>query len=297
MNIHALKNFLVIAESENMRTAAEQLHIAQPSLSRQLKALEEDLGVKLFVRSGQRLHLTEEGRYLKEAGKEIIDLINNTEQQLQNINKGINGTLYIGANETSSISLLSKIITLFKNTYPDVSYTILDGNSNEIMKYLINNKIDLGIVLEPYNTEVFEGLRIYEGNYIAVMHKEHPLAKQTSDTIRLSDLADQSIMFTTRKATQDIIKKHFNENGIKPNVVCEFALMSTGLSLAENNIGIALLADTTQTIIDHFPSLIYKTIVDPSLPYYVSLLRKRADTYSSIDEKLWELAKDIKQPY
>lgn len=294
MNISALKNFLVIAESENMTAASEKLHIAQPPLSRQLKAFEEELGVKLFTRSRQRLHLTEEGRYLKEAGKEIMDLISNTEQQLHDMNEGINGTLYIGANETSSISLLSKIIKHFQHVYPDVNYMILDGNSDEIMKYLTNNRIDLGIILEPYNTEIFEGLRIYEGKYIAVMNKDNPLAKISGNTVKLSDLADQPLMITTRKATQSIILKHFRDAGIKPDIICEFALMSTGLNLAENNIGIALLSDTAIPIIASSSTLIYKTIVDPSLVYHVSILRKKTDSYSSLDEQFWQLAKNIR---
>lgn len=292
MNINALKNFLVIAESENMTIASEKLHIAQPPLSRQLKSFEEELGVKLFTRSRQRLHLTEEGRYLKEAGKEIMDLIDNTQQKLLDIDQGTNGTLYIGANETSSISLLSGIIKHFKNAYPNVNYMILDGNSDEIMKYLITNKIDLGLVLEPYNTEVFEGFRIYEGKYIAVMNKENPLAGIPGDTIDLSALKDAPIMVTVRTATQNIIKKHFNDIGIKPDIICEFALMSTGLSLAENNIGIALLSDTAIPIIASSSSLTYKTIINPSLVYHVSILRKRTDTCSSLDEKFWKLAKN-----
>lgn len=293
MNIHALRNFLVIADSENITAASEKLHIAQPPLSRQLKAFENELGVKLFTRSRQRMHLTEEGRYLKESGKEIISLIDNTKQQLLDISKGEGGTLYIGANETSAVSLLSKLLLLFKAAYPNVNYAVYDGNSEEITRALLINKIDLGIVLEPYNTEAFEGCRIYEGNYVAAMNSEHPLAKLPGSTLELSRLAGEPVMFTVRKATQDIIKKYFNDSGINPNIICEFALMSTGLSLARNNMGISLLPDTSCATIEYMPGLVYKKIVRPALPFQVSIVRKRAEVYSSLDQKFWELAKNF----
>lgn len=288
MNINALRNFLIIADSENITVAAQKIHIAQPPLSRQLKSLEEDLGVTLFTRSKQRIHLTEEGRYLKEAGKEIIEMIDNTKQQLKDMSQGLNGTLYIGANETSSISILSGVISLFKDKYPNVNYQIFDGNSEEITRALSNNKIDLGIVLEPYNTEIFDGIRIYEGNYIAAMSTGHPLAKNTKDTIKLTELANEPLMLTVRKASQEIIRIAFNDIGVKPNVVCEFALMSTGLSMALNGMGIALLPNTSCDVIKHIPGLTYKTITEPDLPFYVSILRKRSENHSSIDELFWK---------
>lgn len=292
MNINALRNFLIIADSENITTASQKIHMAQPPLSRQLSSFEKDLGVTLFTRSKQRIHLTEEGRYLKEAGKEIIEMIDNTKQQLKDMSDGLNGTLYIGANETSSISILSGLIRHFKDKYSDINYRIFDGNSEEITKALSKNKIDLGIVLEPYNTEIFDGIRIYEGNYIAAMNTSHPLAKSTTDTIRLSELASEPLMLTVRKASQEIIKTAFNNAGIRPNVVCEYSLMSTGLSMALNGMGIALLNNTSCEVIEHVPGLTYRTITEPEIPIYVSVLRKRSENHSSIDDLFWNLCQN-----
>ena len=153
MEFRTLHYFLTVAQERNITRAAEKLHMAQPPLTRQIKRLEEELGVPLLIRGGRQLQLTEEGRFLQARGREILQLMENTQQQLGQLGPAQYGTIRLCTTEVSGATLLSELIAAFHETAPNIHFQILAGDSTENRDRLGKNLVDMGIVREPFNLE------------------------------------------------------------------------------------------------------------------------------------------------
>ncbi len=179
MELRVLRYFLAVCEEKNISKAANSLHISQPSLSRQLKNLEEELGVTLFYRGHQEITLTQEGYYLQEHAEEIISLANKTQQNLKH-SKIISGELYIGAGESIAIKRVMDIVNNIVKNYPQVKIHVFNGNSSMIEGKIERGILDFGITMGQYDTtQNFNSLTLPENNeYGIIVSKDHPLAKQ-----------------------------------------------------------------------------------------------------------------------
>ena len=144
MELRVLNYFLAIAREENFTKAAQQLHVTQPTLSRQIAQLEEELGVKLFVRSNHNIILTEEGMILKRRAQEILSLADKTKRDFLQKDETLSGTISIGSGEFRSTEYLAKIISEFRQKYPNVKYEIYSGNANNIRDYIERGFLDIG---------------------------------------------------------------------------------------------------------------------------------------------------------
>lgn len=200
MEIRLIKYFLTIAEEKNITKAAEKLHMSQPPLSRQLKLLEDELGVVLFERSNKKLELTQEGYYLKSRSEEILELIEQTEMQLKEMSKGVRGTINIGTIETAGLGVLPNWIAEFQKQFPNVKYSMWSGNSDEITEKLNKGLIDIGIVREPFNKEMYEYVNLEEESWVALINKEHKFAQEINETISLNKIGHEPIIIPSRSA-------------------------------------------------------------------------------------------------
>lgn len=199
-DIRDMNYFLQIAEYENISKAAEQLHISQPPLSRQLKKLEEELGVELFTRDNGRLQLTEAGYYFKERAQEVLALVEKTKGEMDEKYNGHSGKIRIGTIETLSAEKLPKWIAEFHELYPDVKYQIVNNNSEEIVRMVDKGLLDMGIVREPVNSQYFERIRLQEDFWIAYIPNRNPLSQKNRRTIEieLADLRDEPLILPSR---------------------------------------------------------------------------------------------------
>ena len=141
MEFRTLHYFLTVAQERNITRAAEKLHMAQPPLTRQIKRLEEELGVPLLIRGGRQLQLTEEGRFLQARGREILQLMENTQQQLGQLGPAQYGTIRLCTTEVSGATLLSERIAAFHETAPNIHFQILAGDSTENRDRLEKNLV------------------------------------------------------------------------------------------------------------------------------------------------------------
>lgn len=148
MELRVLKYFLAVAREENFTKAAQQLHVTQPTLSRQIADLEEELGVKLFIRSNHNIILTEDGLLLKQRAQEILSLTDKTKRDFIQKEKMLAGTISIGSGEYRSTEYLAKIIAEFRKLYPKVSYEIYSGNTLNIRDYIERGLLDIGLISE-----------------------------------------------------------------------------------------------------------------------------------------------------
>ena len=149
MEIRVLKYFLLVAREENITKAANLLHLTQPTLSRQLMQLEEELGVQLFRRSKHRIILTEEGMLLRRRAEEIVALADKTKDDLQHREEQLTGSVAVGSGELQSSSFLTQLLTAFQEKNPLVSFTIYSGNSDNIKERIERGLLDVGLLREP----------------------------------------------------------------------------------------------------------------------------------------------------
>ena len=169
MELRVLRYFLAVCEEKNISKAANSLHISQPSLSRQLKNLEEELGVTLFYRGHQEITLTQEGYYLQEHAEEIISLANKTQQNLKH-SKIISGELYIGAGESIAIKRVMDIVNNIVKNYPQVKIHVFNGNSSMIEGKIERGILDFGITMGQYDTtQNFNSLTLPENNEYGIV--------------------------------------------------------------------------------------------------------------------------------
>lgn len=222
MELRVLRYFLAVCESKNISKAAETLHISQPSLSRQLKNLEEELGVTLFYRGHQEITLTQEGYYLQEHADEIISLTDKTKQNLKH-SKIISGELYIGAGESIAIKRVMNIIDEILRDYPQVKIHIFNGNSTMIEGKIERGLLDFGITMGQYDTtQNFNSLTLPESNeYGIIVTKNHPLANKAHITPK--DLQGYPIIISKHTANSDNFRDWCTDPQ-KLNIVATFNL-------------------------------------------------------------------------
>ena len=159
MEIRVLNYFLMVAREENITKAASLLHLTQPTLSRQLIQLEEELGVKLFRRSKHRIILTEEGLLLRRRAEEIVSLANKTKEDLQHRQEQLTGTISIGSGELRSSRFLTQLITAFHREHPQVYFTIYSGNADNIKDRIERGLLDVGLLPEPVDITKYSFVR------------------------------------------------------------------------------------------------------------------------------------------
>ena len=160
MELRVLKYFLVAAREENITKAAALLHVTQPTLSRQLMQLEEELGVKLFRRGKYRVSLTEDGMLLRRRAQEIVELAEKTEQEFQRQEGELAGAISIGTGESNSMTALSRRMAGFRREHPLVRFHIYSATADEIQERLEKGLLDLGILTEPADIGRYEFIRL-----------------------------------------------------------------------------------------------------------------------------------------
>lgn len=239
MELRVLNYFLAIAREENFTKAAQQLHVTQPTLSRQIADLERELGVKLFIRSNHNIILTEDGMVLKRRAQEILSLADKTVRDFLQKDEALSGTISIGSGEFRSTEYLAKIIAEFRNKYPNVQYEIYSGNANNIRDYIERGLLDVGLMSEPID------MRKY--NFVNMPIKEQwgvfapcssPLSKKES--ISPEDLKGMSIVTATGDFNQSRIGKWLGEYREQVQIAATANLPYNEAVLAKENIGVML---------------------------------------------------------
>lgn len=242
MDIKVLRNFLKIAEYENITRAAAELHIAQPHLTRQLHALEQELGVTLFVREKKRLHITDEGRFLRQQALHITDLADKTATPLLDMKSGLSGTLYLGAIETVGMIYLSTWIEGFRAQYPDVKYNMWSGNSTDVMERLAKHLVDIALIREPYDANLYEAIHLLDEQWMVLMHPSHRLAVQAKHFVTWEELSQEELMVPTQRIEE--ISGWFAEKELSCRITCAFSPLANAVAMVEHNLGVAILPDS-----------------------------------------------------
>ncbi len=247
MDIKELSYFLKIAEYENITKAAQDLFLAQPHLTRQLQNLENELGVTLFVRDKKRLHITDEGIFLKHQAEQILGLVQKTKEQISEMGNGVSGTLYIGSIETVGTIYLPTWISDFKDLYPKVHYNLWSGNSSDVIERLEKGLIDIGLVRAPFDTDEFDSFPILDEKWIVIINKEHPIANNKRRFVSLEELSKEELLVPTQRINE--VAGWFSSRKLSSNIVCGFSPLMNAIVMAEKNLGIAILPESCKRML------------------------------------------------
>mgnify|MGYP003399412199 CR=1 FL=1 len=199
MEIRVLRYFLEVAREESITKAAQYLHISQPTLSKQLKDLETELGKKLFVRSNYSIKLTDEGMLLRKRTEDILQMVDKTTDEFKALDEIAGGDIQLGCAESYLIKYIAQALKEFKKTYSRVHFHITSGNTEQVAEILDRGLLDFAVIVEPPNLSRYNYMEIPGvDTWGLVVRKDHPLAKKkhiTADDLIGLDLicSDQSM--------------------------------------------------------------------------------------------------------
>ena len=288
MELRVLRYFLEVAREENITAAAESLHITQPTLSKQLMDLEDELGKQLFIRGKRRITLTEDGILLRKRASEIIELVEKAESELQNNDELVVGDVYIGAAETDGIKLIAKLCKNLQDKYPNIHYHLFSGNSEDVLEKLDKGLVDFAILFEPSDLKKYNhiNLPVYN-NWGLLMKKDNPLAKL--EYIKPKNLLNIPLIFSKQALDNNELAGWFGQNVEKLNIVTTYNLIYNASFFVEEGFGSALTLDN----LVNNPNLCFRPL-EPNLKSNLVMAWKKYQVFSKASQIfLYELQKEL----
>lgn len=242
MELRVLQYFLAIAREETIIGAAETLHITQPTLSRQMKDLEDELGKQLFIRSNKKITLTEEGMLLRQRAEEIVNLVNKTEQEIMSSESLLNGVVYIGSGESHSLKVITKSIRKMQNQYPDVKFNIHSGNADDVIEKLDNGLIDFALLTgHPKISEYNHLLLPFSHQWGVLMPKDDVLAQKESITFQ--DIKDKPLIVSKELKRLSQLVEWLNNDIEHLHIVSSYSLLYNASLMVEDGLGYGICFD------------------------------------------------------
>jgi len=289
MEIRILKYFLAVAREENITKAAESLHITQPTLSRQLMQLEDELHAQLFIRGKNKIILTDAGMLLRKRAEEIVDLTYKTEKEFLQQDELLTGEIFIGSAEVNTMHFLAKTMKEFQKQCPHIQYHLYSGNADDVKEKIDKGLIDVALLLEPVDMEKYEFIRLpNKHKWGVVVPKGSRFAIQgyvTSD-----DLLLEPLILPSRSIVQNELASWFKESFDRLNVVSTFNLLYNAAIMVDEGIGYAVTLEKLINTDDD--SNVCFVPFNPSLETHSVIAWKKNQIFSPATTKFIKLLKE-----
>jgi len=287
MELRVLKYFLVVAREESISAAAEALHLSQPTLSRQLKDLEDELGKTLLIRGSKKTTLTEDGMLLRRRAQEILDLAQKTEAELRQSGTNISGDVWIGGGESEGMRLIAKTARQLQKDFPDIKINLISSNAPDIIERLEKGLIDfgvgVGINLNPTK---------YESIWLPVTHirgllmrKDSPLARRAA--ITPTDLHGIPIISPRNEDQRRDFEKWLGRKYETLNITATFNLIYNAAFLVEEGVGYALSLDRLINIPEDHPLCFVPFY--PRMEVKINIAWKKHQVFSKASQKFLDV--------
>ena len=239
MELRVLRYFLTVAREENITKAAELLHVSQPAVSRQLAQLENELGVKLFVRSNHHIILTEDGLMLRRRAQEIVELAEKTQRDFRQHTAELTGEIAIGSGALRSFSMLGAVLAAFSALHPQVRYTLFSGNADQIKEKIENGTLDMGLLSMPMDLSKYDFLRFpVSEEYGVLVRADSPLTEKK--LLAPDDLANVPLMLPERMLVRSELANWFGDLYDRLNIRLTYNLAYNAAMLVRQGLGAAL---------------------------------------------------------
>lgn len=289
MEIRVLRYFLAIVREESITKAAELLHITQPTLSRQIAQMEEDMGVKLFDRGTRKIVLTNEGLLLRRRAEEILELVDKTERELAEQDEKVEGTVSIGCGDLAAVQMMPELIKKFRERYPAVNFDLYTATADHIKDRMDRGLTDIGLLLEPINMEKYDYIRLNrEEQWVAVIPPDSPLAKL--EYITPEDLRGMPLILPRRLNVQSELARWFGDEFEKLNVVFTSNLPSNSSIMVHHGLACSLIIQGSISFWDK-EKIVYRPL-SPRLTATSVLAWKRKQPFGLAAEKFIKYIKE-----
>ena len=241
MEIRVLRYFLEVAREGSVTHAAQRLHISQPTLSKQLKDLEGELGKKLFVRSSFSVRLTDEGMLLRKRAEDILDMVDKTEEEVKALGEFNGGDIRVGCAESDGIKHLARCAKTLQEQYPRIRLHVYSGNTEDLSERLDRGLLDFAVIAQAVDLSKYNYLEMPSSDtWGVVMRKDSPLAQK--EAVRMEDLLHLPLICSRQGITEDF-PKWFGEKVDTLNIVATFNLAYNAGVLAREGLGYVLTFD------------------------------------------------------
>lgn len=281
MELRVLQYFLAVTRKQSISGAAEALHLSQPTLSRQLKELEEELGKQLLIRGNRRVTLTEEGMILRRRAEEIIELVQKAESEIALSDEHISGDITVGAGETDGVRFLAHTLKALQRQYLGIHMHIISGDGENVEENLDRGLIDFGFLCREFDGSKYEYLRLPSSDSIGVlMRRDSPLAEKES--LSPADLLDKPLIVSRQMLRSAEVGRLLGCKQEKLNIVGTYNLLYNGSLMVDEGMGYALCLD--KIIHTDGSSLCFRPLM-PTLhiPHYV--IWKKYQPFTKAAEK------------
>ena len=285
MELRVLRYFLTVVNEESITKASNSLHITQPTLSRQLSQLEDEIGVKLFERGSRKIKLTNEGLLFRRRAEEILQLVSKTEKEMTEHEEFVDGEISIGCGELASVQVLAEIIKSFHEKYPLVRYDIHTANADHIRERLDKGLTDIGLLLEPVDINKYEFIRMnIKEKWVALMCTDDPLSEKES--ITPEDLSDLPVCIVKRSLVKNELASWFGDYFKKLNIQFTSNMSTNATIMVQNGLTYALVLEGSLPYW-HTEQICYRPL-SPELTATSVLAWKRHQPQSLATEKFIE---------
>lgn len=277
MELRVLRYFLAVAREETISRAAEALHVTQPTLSRQMMELEEELGKTLFLRGKRKITLTEEGMFLRKRAQEIVALVEKTEAEFSGPDESISGEVYIGGGETDAMRLIARAAHELRAMHPRITFHLFSGNAEDVTERLDQGLADFGVFIEPADLAKYDFVKLpVRERWGLLMRKDSPLAAKQS--VCPEDLSGLPVLLSRQSMVMNEISGWMGDKSGQLHIVSTYNLLYNAALMVEEGLGCALCLDK---IIDTSGSspLCFKPL-EPKLEVGLALVWKKYQIFS-----------------
>ncbi|MGI6118667.1 MAG: LysR family transcriptional regulator [Bilifractor sp.] len=297
MELRVLEYFLAVAREQNITAAAESLHLTQPTLSIQLKGLEEELGKQLLVRGtkgSRKVTLTEDGKLLRARAEEILRLVEKTENEITQPGDAVAGDVWIGTGETDTIRIFARAAKKLQKSCPDIHYHFMSGNASYVMEQMDKGLIDFGLLFSEADSKKYDIMRIpIKEHWGVLMRRDDPLAQKNS--ISAEDLKELPLITSTQENARKQLAGWMHRSASRLNVVATYNLILNAAILTDEGFGYTIgFEKLLDTVLDRGNSSLCFRPLSPVMEDEAFIIWKKYQIFSrAADRFLQQIREEL----
>ena len=289
MEIRVLRYFLEIAREGNMTKAAARLHVSQPTLSKQMKDLEQELGKKLFIRSNYSVRLSNEGMLLRERAEDILDMVDKTEEEFRSLSDITGGDIYIGCAESYLMKYFARAVRHLQEIHPNIRYHFISGGTEQVTERLDKGLLDFAVIVEQPDLAKYNYIELPEANTWGVLiKKDEPLGNKES--VSFDDLLGHPIFCSEQSIAADL-PRWCGERTELLDIKATFNLANNAAVFAREGLGYALTFD--KLVYTGSDSDLCFRPLTPPLETKMYVIWKKYQVFTPAAELLLDALKDV----
>lgn len=280
MELRVLQYFLAVAKEQNISAAAQSLHLTQPTLSRQLRELEEELGKELMIRGSRKITLTEDGMLLRKRAEEILELVDRTQQEIMRSDDTVSGDIYIGTGETDGVRQIARTANQLQEAYPGIRFHIVSGDAVDVCEQLDKGLLDFGVLLGDIDKTKYHYMELpMKDTWGVLMRRDSPLAQQ--NTVSPRDLWDKPLILSRQVDNKSGLYRWLRKEPSELRTVATYNLIYNASLMVDEGMGYAFTLDK---LVNTTGSQLCFRPLHPKLELGMYLVWKKSQIFSKAAE-------------